>query len=64
MRRLPGWCRLDVVGEKIEKENFNTLKTKGYHFEHNFGHGELNLSGDIAVAQRFDILVPHGLGVP
>jgi hypothetical protein len=29
---------------KIENENFNTLKTKGYHFEHNFGHGKLYLS--------------------
>jgi hypothetical protein len=29
---------------KIENEDFNTLKTKGYHFEHNFGHGERNLS--------------------
>ena len=25
---------------KIENENNNTLKTKGYHFEHNFGHGK------------------------
>ena len=29
---------------KIENENNNTLKTKGYHFEHNFGHGKDNLS--------------------
>ena len=29
---------------KIENENNNTLKTKGYHFEHNFGHGKQNLS--------------------
>lgn len=29
---------------KIENENNNTLKTKGYHFEHNFGHGKLHLS--------------------
>jgi len=29
---------------KIENENFNTLKTKGYHFEHNFGHGSKYLS--------------------
>ena len=29
---------------KIENENNNTLKTKGYHFEHNFGHGEKNLA--------------------
>jgi hypothetical protein len=29
---------------KIENETFNTLKNQGYHFEHNFGHGERNLS--------------------
>ncbi len=29
---------------KIENEDINTLKTKGYHFEHSFGHGELYLS--------------------
>jgi len=29
---------------KIENENNNTLKTKGYHLEHNFGHGEKFLS--------------------
>lgn len=29
---------------KIENENNNTLKTKGYNFEHNFGHGKQNLS--------------------
>jgi len=29
---------------KIENENFNTLKTKGYHFEHNFGHGKRYLA--------------------
>lgn len=29
---------------KIENETFNTLKNQGYHLEHNFGHGENNLS--------------------
>jgi hypothetical protein len=29
---------------KIENENNNTLKTKGYHLEHNFGHGKTHLS--------------------
>jgi len=29
---------------KIENENNNTLKTKGYHLEHNFGHGKKELS--------------------
>lgn len=29
---------------KIENETFNTLKNQGYHFEHNFGHGNRHLS--------------------
>lgn len=29
---------------KIENETFNTLKNQGYHFEHNFGHGNKQLS--------------------
>jgi hypothetical protein len=29
---------------KIENENNNTLKTKGYNLEHNFGHGDKYLS--------------------
>jgi hypothetical protein len=29
---------------KIENETFNTLKNQGYHLEHNYGHGEQNLS--------------------
>ncbi|MBI4738598.1 ISNCY family transposase [Candidatus Woesearchaeota archaeon] len=29
---------------KIENENNNILKTKGYHLEHNFGHGSQHLS--------------------
>jgi len=33
---------------KIENENNNTLKTKGYHFEHNFGHGKQFLSSLLA----------------
>lgn len=34
-----GRCR-----SKVENENNNTLKTKGYNLEHNFGHGNENLS--------------------
>jgi hypothetical protein len=29
---------------KVENENNNTLKTKGYNLEHNFGHGKQHLS--------------------
>ena len=34
---------------KVENETFNTLKNQGYHFEHNFGHGQKNLSVVFAV---------------
>jgi len=33
---------------KIENENFNTLKTKGYNLEHNFGHGKQHLAALLA----------------
>ena len=33
---------------KIENENNNTLKTKGYHFEHNYGHRQQHLSSVLA----------------
>lgn len=29
---------------KTENENHNVLQTKGYHLEHNFGHGQQHLS--------------------
>ena len=33
---------------KIENENNNTLKTKGYSFEHNYGHGKRHLANLLA----------------
>lgn len=33
---------------KIENEAFNTLKTKGYNLEHNFGHGRKHLASVLA----------------
>ena len=33
---------------KIENENNNVLKTKGYHLEHNFGHGKKHLASLLA----------------
>ena len=47
----------DTVGEivaagrsrwKVENENNNTLKTRGYHFEHNYGHGRSHLASLLA----------------
>jgi hypothetical protein len=42
---------------KIENETFNTLKNQGYHFEHNYGHGEQNLSVVFATLMRLAFLV-------
>lgn len=42
---------------KIENENNNTLKTKGYHFDHNFGHGKQYLSNLFATMILLAFLV-------
>jgi len=42
---------------KIENETFNTLKNQGYQFEHNFGHGQENLSVVFAVLMMLAFLV-------
>lgn len=41
---------------KIENENNNTLKTKGYHLEHNFGHGKQHLSSLLAAMNMLALL--------
>src|ERR1700704_1614447 len=42
---------------KIENETCNTLKNQGYHFEHNYGHGEQNLSVVFATIMILAFLV-------
>jgi len=42
---------------KIENETFNTLKNQGYQFEHNFGHGNNNLSVVFAMLMMLAFLV-------
>jgi hypothetical protein len=42
---------------KVENETFNTLKNQGYHFEHNFGHGDKNLSVVFASLMMLAFLV-------
>lgn len=42
---------------KSENENFNTLKNQGYHLEHNFGHGNNNLSVIFALLMMLAFLV-------
>ena len=40
--------RLVPAKAGIENEAFNTLKTKGYNLEHNFGHGQQHLASVLA----------------
>jgi hypothetical protein len=42
---------------RIENETFNTLKNQGYHYEHNFGHGQRNLSVVFAMLMMLAFLV-------
>src|SRR5207245_560156 len=42
---------------RIENETFNTLKNQGYHFEHNFGHGNENLSTVFAMLMMLAFLI-------
>ena len=42
---------------KIENENNNTLKTKGYHLEHNFGHGQQDLANVLASLNLLAFLI-------
>jgi len=42
---------------KSENETFNTLKNQGYNFEHNYGHGEQNLSVVLATMMMLAFLV-------
>ncbi|MCA1605083.1 MAG: transposase, partial [Acidobacteria bacterium] len=42
---------------KIENETFNTLKNQGYHFEHNYGHGEQHLATVLALLMLMAFLI-------
>ena len=46
---------------KIENETFNTLKNQGYGYEHNYGHGEENLSVVFALLMMLAFLVDQVL---
>ena len=41
-------CAAGRARWKVENEDINTLKTKGYNLEHNFGHGTEHLSETLA----------------
>jgi len=42
---------------KVENETFNTLKNQDYQFEHNYGHGEKNLSNVLAFLMFLAFLI-------
>ena len=42
---------------KVENETFNTLKNQGYHFEHNYGHGQVHLATVLALLMMLAFLV-------
>jgi len=46
---------------KIENETFNTLKNQGYGYEHNYGHGEENLSVVFALLMMLAFMVDQVL---
>ena len=48
---------------KRENENNNILKTKGYHLEHNFGHGKEHLSNFMKVGTT-SFLLGRPVGTP
>lgn len=48
---------------KIENENNNTLKTKGYHLEHNFGHGKKHLSNLLLTLNLLAFFFHTALGI-
>lgn len=42
---------------RIENNTYNTLKNQGYHSEHNYGHGKVNLSSVLAIWKLLAFLV-------
>jgi hypothetical protein len=48
---------------KIENENNNVLKTKGYHLAHNFGHGKEHLSSFLLTLNLLAFLFHTVLGL-
>ena len=56
-RNAPKLVRGGRCRWKIENETFNTLKNQGYHYEHSYGHGKLNLSVIFALLMMLAFLL-------
>lgn len=48
---------------KVENEGFNVLKNQGYHFEHNYGHGQQHLSSVLLTLLLLAFLCHSALGL-
>jgi hypothetical protein len=48
---------------KVENEGFNVLKNQGYHFEHNYGHGQQQLSSVLLTLLLLAFLCHTALGL-
>jgi len=48
---------------KVENEGLNVLKNQGYHFEHNYGHGEQHLSSVLLTLLLLAFLCHTALGL-
>jgi hypothetical protein len=48
---------------KVENEGFNVLKNQGYHFEHNYGHGQQHLSSVLLTLLLLAFLCHTALGL-
>jgi hypothetical protein len=56
-RRVERLMRGGRTRWRIENETFNTLKNQGYHFEHNYGHGDKNLCTVFALLMLLAFLI-------
>jgi len=53
---LPELVQASRTRWKVENEHNNTLKTKGYNLEHNFGHGKQHLASFLATLNILSLL--------
>jgi hypothetical protein len=56
-------CRAGRTRWRTENENHNILKNRGYHLEHNFGHGKQHLASVLLTLNLLAFLLHTVLGL-
>ena len=56
-------CHAGRTRWRTENENHNILKNRGYHLEHNFGHGKQNLASVLLTLNLLAFLLHTVLGL-